>query len=74
MPTENETLAFEQATKYLCTLTCGRCPMVMENFPCPEECSEETRPWRCWVAFFRQHAVPAPDTAAEPSSVHFSNT
>ncbi len=46
--------ALEKAAKYICTLKCGLCPMVEEGFSCPTECDTETRPWRCWVEFFKE--------------------
>ena len=53
--------ALERAAKYICTINCGRCPMVVEGFPCPQRCTLRTRPWQCWLAFFaatRQPAAP----------------
>ncbi|MCK9293909.1 MAG: hypothetical protein M0P70_02405 [Desulfobulbaceae bacterium] len=45
--------ALEKAAKYICTIKCGLCPMVVENIPCPQECNLETLPWQCWFAYFR---------------------
>jgi hypothetical protein len=44
--------ALEKAAKYICNQTCGRCPMAMEDYSCPVECSPETTPWRCWISYF----------------------
>ena len=49
-----EKSALEKAAKYICTLKCGLCPMVEEGFSCKTECDTETRPWRCWVEFFKE--------------------
>jgi len=49
--------ALEEAAKMICTLKCGRCPLREETFRgCPGECSEEVRPWQCWVAHFMEQA------------------
>ncbi|MEW6426671.1 MAG: hypothetical protein AB1568_01415 [Thermodesulfobacteriota bacterium] len=61
--TKDDALALEKAAKYICTLRCGRCPMVVEHFPCPRECDLDTAAWQCWVVFFRRRAA-ASDTAA----------
>lgn len=45
--------AFERAAKYICTIQCGRCPMIVEKFPCPKTCDLETLAWQCWMAYFR---------------------
>jgi hypothetical protein len=47
----------EQAAKYVCNQQCGRCPAVLEQFTCPTDCGPETRPWRCWLSYFRHLAV-----------------
>lgn len=44
--------ALEKAAKYICTMKCGLCPMVVENFTCHYECTMETRPWKCWMHYF----------------------
>ena len=46
--------ALEKAAKMICNLKCGLCPMREEDFQgCPYECTEEIRPWRCWMAHLR---------------------
>jgi hypothetical protein len=47
-------LALERAAKYICTLKSGMCPMTEENFTCRTECDLETRPWQCWIDFFKK--------------------
>jgi len=43
--------ALERAAKLICTLKCGVCPFREANFSgCPGPCTEEIRPWQCWVA------------------------
>ena len=44
--------ALEDAAKYICTMKSGLCPMAVEKFPCPQTCTQEIRPWQCWVAYF----------------------
>ena len=56
--------ALEKAAKYICTLKCGRCPLVEERFPCQTECSTETLPWRCWLAYFIHKALAEGDDAS----------
>jgi hypothetical protein len=63
MNTQLEQAAFERAVKYICTIKCGLCPMAVEKFPCPFECAEDAKPWRCWQEFFRQQATTAGDHA-----------
>jgi hypothetical protein len=62
---ESETLssrsALEKEAKYLCNQKCGRCPMAVENYPCPAECSTEITPWQCWIAFFSEKAIQRSD-------------
>jgi hypothetical protein len=53
---ETELKALEKAAKYICTMKCGLCPMVVENIPCPQQCDLETAPWRCWFAYFRSQS------------------
>ncbi len=48
--------ALEKAAKYICTVKCGRCPFMEEQFPCQGECSSETIPWQCWYAYFVRKA------------------
>jgi hypothetical protein len=50
---EIELKALEKAAKYICTIKCGLCPMVVENIPCPGECNLESLPWQCWFAYFQ---------------------
>ncbi len=51
-------LALEKAAKIICTMKCGLCPLREENFSgCPDICTEQTRPWRCWVAYLREVAA-----------------
>ena len=47
-------IALEKAAKYICTYHCGKCPLVVENFPCPGQCTLETIAWHCWVAYFQE--------------------
>jgi hypothetical protein len=58
MPDNNEQRmeqALEKAAKMICNLKCGLCPIREESFSgCPWTCTEETRPWQCWVAYLRQ--------------------
>ena len=48
------TEALEGAAKYICTIKCGMCPMAVEQFPCPQACTLEVRPWQCWVVYFQR--------------------
>ena len=51
--------ALEKAAKMICSLKCGLCPMREKDFQgCPYECTEEIRPWRCWVAHLRAGGPP----------------
>jgi hypothetical protein len=46
--------ALEKAAKMICSLKCGLCPMREKDFAgCPSECSENTKPWRCWIAYLK---------------------
>ncbi len=46
--------SLEHAAKMICNLKCGLCPVREERFRgCPSECTEDIRPWRCWVAFLK---------------------
>jgi hypothetical protein len=48
-------LALEHAAKIICELKYGLCPLREENFSsCPYTCSEDIRPWQCWVAHLRE--------------------
>ncbi len=49
--------ALEIAAKYTCTSKCGKCPMVVEDFACPEECRIETKAWQCWMTYFREKGL-----------------
>ncbi len=49
----NDQRALIRAAKYICTENCGKCPMYIENFPCPKECGLDTVPWECWLEFFK---------------------
>lgn len=49
----SKTLPLEKAAKYLCTVLDGRCPMAIESYPCPTDCTVETVPWHCWVIYFQ---------------------
>jgi hypothetical protein len=50
--------ALEKAAKMICTMKLGLCPLRESNFTgCPSLCQEDTLPWQCWVAHFRQIAV-----------------
>ena len=49
--------ALAEAAKMICTMKCGRCPLKEKTFwGCPGECTEEVRPWQCWVAHLRELA------------------
>ena len=50
----NDRVALIRAAKYICMKQCGRCPMVIEGFSCPDACSLETLPWQCWLEFFKK--------------------
>jgi hypothetical protein len=48
-------LALEKAAKIICNMKSGLCPMREENFSgCPWACTEDIRPWQCWVAYLRE--------------------
>lgn len=51
--------ALEKAAKYLCTIRCGLCPHVVEQYPCPVDCNLDTLAWECWVHFFHKRAQDA---------------
>jgi len=55
---DRETLAaaLEKAAKHICTSRCGLCPNVVEQYPCPQECSLETMAWHCWQQYFLDQA------------------
>ncbi|WPD23239.1 MAG: hypothetical protein Q3M24_05660 [Candidatus Electrothrix aestuarii] len=47
-------IALEKAAKMICDLKSGLCPMREKRFSgCPWACTENTRPWQCWVAYLR---------------------
>lgn len=58
--TNQHSTALEIAAKYICTIKCGLCPMAVENFPCPQACTMDVRPWQCWVAYFTQKLTHPP--------------
>lgn len=60
-------LALEMAAKYICTLKSGMCPMTEENFTCRTECDLETRPWQCWIDFFKKKTGPTTETTDDPA-------
>lgn len=46
--------ALERAAKFICLLKCGLCPIREPDFSgCPHECTEDVRPWQCWIHYFR---------------------
>lgn len=49
----NETVLLEKAAKYICNSLDGLCPMVAESYACPTDCTLDTVPWQCWIAYFR---------------------
>lgn len=51
---QRRTAALEDAAKYICTMKCGMCPMAVEQFPCPQVCTLDVRPWQCWIAYFQR--------------------
>ena len=52
---KNTELALEKAAKMICNLKSGLCPMREEHFSgCPWACTEDIRPWQCWVVYFRE--------------------
>ncbi|MDA8165912.1 MAG: hypothetical protein M0017_12880 [Desulfobacteraceae bacterium] len=57
--------ALVKAAKYICTQKCGRCPMAVEGYRCPRECSLETVPWECWIAFFSEEKAREPVETTE---------
>lgn len=47
--------ALIKAAKIICNLKCGLCPMREDSFSgCPCTCSEDIRPWQCWVAYLKE--------------------
>jgi hypothetical protein len=58
------TTALEKAAKHICTARCGRCPNVVEQYPCPKECNLDTVAWECWAQYFLDQVTPlSPDHA-----------
>ena len=55
-----QTRALEKAAKYVCTMKCGLCPLVVEQYPCPRRCTLATKPWQCWLAYFAGLSQDAP--------------
>ena len=52
---EESEKALEKAAKFICNLKCGLCPLREKDFQgCPYECTEEIKPWQCWVAHFKR--------------------
>jgi hypothetical protein len=43
--------------------------MVVEDFLCQTECDTETRPWRCWVDFFKETAGKRPGRDLAPETL-----
>ncbi len=47
-----EEKALIKAAKLICDLKSGLCPMNEPGFSgCPQSCSEDIRPWQCWVTY-----------------------
>lgn len=61
-PIHHDTLtlstALEKAAKHICTARCGRCPHVVEQYPCPGECTLDTMAWECWAKYFLDQENP----------------
>ncbi len=53
MAMQNESDSLEKAAKYICTTLDGLCPMAAERYACPTDCTLDTLPWQCWIAYFR---------------------
>ncbi len=52
-----ESKALVKAAKIICELKSGLCPIREEDFSgCPFACTEDIRPWQCWVAYLTAHA------------------
>ncbi|WP_457573238.1 hypothetical protein [Desulfolithobacter sp.] len=60
--------ALEKAAKLICTLKCGLCPIREPDFSgCPFTCTEDIRPWQCWVRHLKGHCkVPHPPGEIRP--------
>ncbi|MFA7382410.1 MAG: hypothetical protein WC001_03090 [Desulfurivibrionaceae bacterium] len=48
--------ALEKAAKHICTSRCGLCPHVVEQYPCPGDCTLDTVAWECWTQYFLDQA------------------
>lgn len=50
-----ERQALIRAAKIICDLKSGLCPLREPGFSgCPFVCSEDIRPWQCWVIYLLQ--------------------
>ncbi|WP_456473367.1 hypothetical protein [Desulfolithobacter sp.] len=53
--------ALEKAAKLICNLKCGLCPIREPDFSgCPFACTEDIRPWQCWVSHLKNHSTTPP--------------
>ena len=58
--------ALIKAAKIICDLKSGTCPINEPDFlACPHACTEEIRPWQCWVTYLM--ALSGDTTATEPA-------
>ncbi len=61
-----EARALVRAAKMICELKSGLCPLRERDFTgCPHACTEDIRPWQCWVAHLTARAMaeePAEET------------
>ncbi len=58
--------ALIKAAKIICDLKSGTCPIHEPNFfGCPRACTEEIRPWQCWVTYLV--ALSGNTTTTEPA-------
>lgn len=63
-----EEKALIKAAKIICDLNSGRCPMHEPDFSgCPHNCSEDIRPWQCWVAYLITHVRAQERTQSKPA-------
>ena len=53
------TTALEKAAKHICTARSGLCPHMVEQYPCPSDCTLDTTAWECWAQYFLDQATPA---------------
>ena len=51
--------ALEKAAKHICTSRSGLCPHVVEQYPCPSDCTLDTTAWECWAQYFLDQATPS---------------